>query len=59
MVIRRICPGLFLADQTAFTFAAAILQSYDIVPVQGETVPKAYNYQDSLIRYDLRPLANE
>jgi hypothetical protein len=42
---------MFLADQTAFTFAAAILQTYDIVPLEGETAPKAYVYQDALIRY--------
>jgi hypothetical protein len=40
-----------LADQTAFTFAAAILKTYDIVPLEGETVPKAFVYQDALIRY--------
>ncbi|KIM29959.1 hypothetical protein M408DRAFT_328406 [Serendipita vermifera MAFF 305830] len=47
---RRICPGMFLADQVAFTFAAAILQAYDIVPIAGDTLPKEYLYKDSLMR---------
>lgn len=50
-MFRRICPGLYLADQTAFTFAAAIVQAYDIMPLAGDKLPKEFIYQDAVIRY--------
>jgi hypothetical protein len=47
---RRICPGRFLADRIAFTFAAALLKAYGILPLDGESVPKEYVYQDAITR---------
>ncbi|KAG8808842.1 hypothetical protein FRC17_003749, partial [Serendipita sp. 399] len=47
---RRICPGQFLADRTGFTFAAALLKTYDILPLQGDTVPKEFPYKDAITR---------
>jgi hypothetical protein len=44
------CPGISLADQTGFTFAAAILKAYDIVPLEGESLPKAFEYTDAIIK---------
>jgi len=46
----RICPGIFLANQTIFMFAAAILQSYDIIPLDGEPLPKEFVYNDAIVR---------
>ncbi|KAG8833075.1 hypothetical protein FRC20_007746, partial [Serendipita sp. 405] len=47
---RRICPGQFLADRVGFTFAAAILKTYDILPLEGETLPEEFTYKDAITR---------
>ncbi|CAG7852728.1 SubName: Full=Related to cytochrome P450 CYP2 subfamily-Aspergillus oryzae {ECO:0000313/EMBL:CCA74614.1} [Serendipita indica DSM 11827] len=47
---RRICPGQFLADRIGFVFAAAVLKMYDILPLEGEELPKEFLYQDAITR---------
>ncbi|PVF96201.1 cytochrome P450 [Serendipita vermifera] len=47
---RRLCPGQFLADRVGFIFAAAVLKTYDILPIEGETLPKEFVYQDAVTR---------
>ncbi|CCA74613.1 related to O-methylsterigmatocystin oxidoreductase [Serendipita indica DSM 11827] len=46
----RICPGRFLADRIGFTFAAAVLKTYNILPLEGEGLPKEFEYKDAITR---------
>jgi hypothetical protein len=48
--VYRICPGRFLAERQGRTFIAAVLANYDILPVEGETIPNPMPYNDGLIR---------
>lgn len=56
--IYRICPGQFLAERTNFTFAAALLKAYDILPPPGETLPEEFVYKDAIIRFVLTSLSS-
>lgn len=45
---------MYLGDRIAFSAAAAILSVYNIVPVEGEGIPKSFVYQDAITRCDLK-----
>ncbi len=47
---KRICPGRFLAERIGFTFGMAILTSFDIVPMPGESIPTSWEFEDSAVR---------
>lgn len=46
----RVCPGQYLADRAGFVFVAAVLKTFDIVPISGEVIPKEFNYLDAVVR---------
>lgn len=47
----RICPGRYLANRNSRAFIAAVLSAYDVLPVEGETIPEPMPYTDFLVRW--------
>ncbi|PVF92912.1 cytochrome P450 [Serendipita vermifera] len=48
----RICPGRYLAERVGFTFGMAILAAYEILPLEGDSLPDRTipPFVDSLVR---------
>lgn len=46
----RACPGRVLAERISILFTAALLSSYDVVPVPGEGIPLDMEWDDSTVR---------
>jgi hypothetical protein len=46
----RICPGRYLAQRIVLTISAAILSTYELVPVNADSSPSTMEFADSLVR---------
>lgn len=50
LVAHRVCPGVHLADATAFLILSTIMSVFDIKPVPGSSIPTSFEYTDGGIR---------
>jgi hypothetical protein len=49
----RVCPGMNLADRLAFHIVATIISVFELVPLEGKTLPnpKDVEWSDTAIQY--------
>ncbi|PVF92921.1 cytochrome P450 [Serendipita vermifera] len=47
---RRLCPGRHFAERMTLSLAAAVLSTYEVVPVKGETISVSMPFDDSVIQ---------
>ncbi|PVF92944.1 cytochrome P450 [Serendipita vermifera] len=51
----RLCPGMHLADKVAFHVAATTMALFDVVPLEGRTIPDpdSVEYTDAALRHPI------